>query len=62
MSELRAILIRETEGARLFRVVDREVWIPKSLTKTITKFRPDTKGERECIAEVEDWFLEKIGV
>jgi hypothetical protein len=56
---MRAILIMETDTARLFRVVDREVWIPKSVVKSITKFKPDAKGERECIMHVEDWWEEK---
>jgi len=59
MSELRAILVKETEKARLFRVADREVWIPCSVTNRITKFMPDTKGERECIVDIADWFAEK---
>lgn len=59
MSELRAILIRESEKARLFKVVDREIWIPRSVIKTITKFAPDANGHLECIADVEDWFCEK---
>lgn len=62
MSELRAILIRETEKARLFRVVDRQVWIPRSVIKRITKFAPDSNGHRECILDVEDWFSEKEGL
>lgn len=59
MSELRAILVRETEMARLLRVAGKEIWIPRSLIKSLTKFKPDSKGERECIAEVEDWFCDK---
>jgi hypothetical protein len=59
MSQLRAILIRETEKARLFKVADREVWIPRSVVKTITKFAPDAKGHRECILDCEDWFAAK---
>jgi len=59
MSELRAILVDETELARKFKVVEREVWIPRSVTPRITKFAPDKKGYRECIVEVEDWFAEK---
>ena len=59
MSELKAIVIKETEKARLVKVVDRELWIPKSVVKTITKFAPDLRGHREAILDVDDWFLEK---
>jgi len=59
MSEFMAILLRETELARLFRVVDREIWIPRSVTKCVTKFKPDRNGHRECRVEVEEWFCEK---
>ena len=62
MSELRAILLRETDKARLFRVVDREVWVPRSVTTSITKFAPATDGTRECVLDVEDWFLNKEGL
>jgi hypothetical protein len=62
MSQLRAILIRETEKARPFKIVDREVWIPRSVVKTITKFAPDANGHRECILDCEDWFTEKEGL
>lgn len=59
MSELRAILIRETEAARLFKVVDRQIWIPRSVIDRITKFAPDANGHRECVMDVQSWFLEK---
>jgi hypothetical protein len=59
VSEIRCILIRETENARLFRIADREVWIPKSVTFRITKLMPMEDGTRECIIEVEEWFAEK---
>ncbi len=62
MSQFRGILIRETEAARLFKVVEREVWIPRSITKCITKFKPDANGHRECVVQVEDWFTEKEGL
>ncbi len=62
MSEIRAILISETEKARQFKVVDRLVWIPRSVVKSITKFAPDAKGHRECRLDVEDWFAEKEGL
>ena len=45
--------------ARKVKVGDREVWIPRSLTGSITKFMPDANGHRECVMEVEDWFCEK---
>lgn len=57
---LRALLLRETEEARLFQVVDREVWIPRSVTPRITKFMPDLEGRRACLIEVEDWFADKL--
>lgn len=59
MTEFKAILTGETEKARKFKVVDREVWVPRSVTSRITKFAPDARGHRECIVEVEDWFAEK---
>lgn len=59
MSQLRAILIRETEAARLFKVADREVWIPRSVVSSITKFAPDEKGHRECVLDVLDWWTDK---
>jgi hypothetical protein len=62
MSELRAILIRETELARLFRIADQELWVPKSVTKDVVKFKPDAQGERECLVEIADWWCEKNGI
>ena len=62
MSEFRALLTRETEKARCFTVADREVWVPRSVTKRITKFPPDAQGHRECIVDVEDWFADKEGL
>jgi hypothetical protein len=53
MSRFCGILIRETDKARLIRVVDREVWIPRSVTTSITKVgHPDAQGQRECIVDV----------
>jgi hypothetical protein len=46
MSEFRALLTRETEKARCFTVADREVWVPRSVTKRITKLAPDAQGHR----------------
>lgn len=54
-----AILLVETEKARLFRVADREIWIPRSQTPSCTKFMPDKNGHRECRVQVEDWFAER---
>ncbi len=64
MSELRTILLKETEKARQFKVSGKEqpVWIPRSVVKTITKFAPDQNGHRECILDVEDWFADKEGL
>jgi len=62
MSEIRGILIKESEKARLVKTGGREVWIPRSLTKNITKFFPDKNSYRECTLDVEDWFLEKEGL
>lgn len=59
MSELRGILLRETDKARLFSIAGREVWIPRSVIRTITKLMPDSQGHWECILEVDDWFLDK---
>ena len=52
MSEMRAILIQETQLARKIKVAGREVWIPRSVTKRITKFPPDKGGHRECTLDV----------
>lgn len=62
MSEFKAILIQETEKARKFNVAGRELWIPRSQIKRITKFTPDAKGHRECIVEVEEWLADKEGL
>lgn len=59
MSELRAVMTKETEKARQFKVGDRLLWIPKSVTNTITKFAPDSNGHRECILDLEDWYCAK---
>lgn len=60
MSEFRCIITpRQTEKAYLIRVADREIWMPRSVAKTITKFKPDAKGEREAIVEAADWWCEK---
>jgi len=59
MSRVTGILKRESEKARLISVAGVEHWIPRSLTKSITKFMPDEGGYRECVLEVEDWFCEK---
>jgi hypothetical protein len=60
MSQFNALLIRETDKARLVKVVDREVWIPRSVTTSITKIgHPDIHGRRECLVEVAPWFAEK---
>ena len=60
MTEFRCILTtRQTDKAWLIRVAGREVWLPRSVTKTITKLRPDPRGEREAIVEVEDWWIDK---
>lgn len=59
---LRAILIKESDRARLFRVGDRELWVPRSVTKSITKLAPAVDGTRECILDIEDWFVEKEGL
>lgn len=59
MTEFMAILIAETDKARLFRVVDREVWIPRSQITNIVKFMPDKNGHRECRVTVEEWFASK---
>lgn len=60
MSSFNALLIKETDAARLFNVVGREIWIPKSVTTTITKIGlPDLQGRRECLVDVLEWFAEK---
>lgn len=61
MSRVAGILLIDEAHykARKVKVGDREVWVPRSLTKTITKFLPDSDGHRECVMEVEDWFSEK---
>lgn len=60
MSEFRCIFTtRSTEKASLIRVAERELWLPKSVTKRTLKFRPDINGEREAVVEAEDWWCEK---
>ena len=60
MSRFNALLLRETDKARLLKVVDREIWIPRSVTTSITKMGfPDSNGHRECIVDVVEWFAEK---
>lgn len=60
MSEFMCIVTtRQTEKALLIRVSGREIWLPRSVCKTITKFRPDASGEREAIVEAEDWWCDK---
>jgi hypothetical protein len=56
MREFKCIVTtRAAEKARLIRVVGREIWLPRSLTRRITMFKPDTSGEREA----EDWRCEQ---
>lgn len=60
MSQFNALLLRETDKARLFQIAGNDIWIPRSVTKTITKVGlPDLKGRRECLLDVDDWFCEK---
>lgn len=60
MSEFRCILTtHQTEKAYLIRVADRELWLPRSQIRNITKLIPDARGEREAIIEAEDWWCEK---
>ena len=59
MTQFTAILTAETEKARKFTVADRELWIPRSVITSITKFPPNQNGHRECLVTVEDWFAEK---
>lgn len=59
-------LLQETPAARKFQtcapgtVANREVWIPRSLCRSIVKF-PVELGvwQRRCEVEVADWFVEK---
>jgi len=62
LSRFKALLIAETEKAFHFRVVDRKVWVPRSLIKSCVKGPPDKKGHRECVVDVEEWFAEKNGL
>lgn len=60
ISQFKAILTtKATDKARLLRVVGRNVWLPNSVVKTMTKFQPDANGEREVIVDAEDWWTEK---
>lgn len=60
MSEFRAILTtRQTEKAYLIRAVGKEVWLPRSVLKSMTKFAPDANGEREVLVEAADWWVER---
>jgi hypothetical protein len=62
--KVRGILMVDEQHykARLVKVGDKEFWIPRSITSTITKFLPDANGHRECEMEVEGWFCEKNGL
>ncbi len=52
-------LVRETDKARLFCTATpgttnaREIWIPRSITHSLSK------DHETCVVEVEDWFLER---
>jgi hypothetical protein len=60
VSEFRCVLTQtNTEKAYLIRVVDREIWLPRSVIQSMTKFAPDPKGERECIVNADDWWCDK---
>lgn len=60
MSRFNALLLHETDKARLVKVVDRNIWIPRSVTTAITKIGlPDAKGQCECIIDIADWFADK---
>jgi len=59
VSEFSGVLIKTSDKAYLFKVSDREVWVPRSVIKSCTKFAPDAEGHRECIVNVEEWFAEK---
>jgi hypothetical protein len=60
MSQFSALLVKETDKARLFNVAGTQIWIPRSVTKTITKIGlPDSQGQRECLVDVDDWFCDK---
>lgn len=60
MSQFKAILTtKATDKARLLRVAGREVWLPNSLVKSMTKMPPDASGEREVIVDAEDWWCDK---
>ena len=53
-------LITETSGARKFRKANgEEVWIPRSLTKSIVKLGTYQGGYQECQVELEDWVADK---
>ena len=59
-TSFRGLLLKETGNARLIRVVDREIWIPKSVCLAFRKNgHPDTNGHIDVRVEVEDWFATK---
>lgn len=65
--KLQLWLEHETEDARLFlrakpgtQIAHSEVWIPKSVCRTTTKFPPEPGiWQARCEVEVADWFVEK---
>jgi hypothetical protein len=68
MALVNLYLVRDNpaDAARLFRRVGQpsnmaDIWIPRSVTKRITKFPPtdNPKDLRLCQAEIEQWFADK---
>jgi hypothetical protein len=51
--------VRQTEKAVLFKTPEREVWVPRSQIKHISRNPPGTGGLTECIVDVAEWFAEK---
>lgn len=69
---VRLWLIRSTEKAHLFSTTrpgnpsrdSREIWVPRSVIKSLVKFGEEIKpGEwRECEAAIEEWWAQKEGL
>ena len=68
MATVNLYLVRESEGARLFRRVTQppnvpDIWIPRSVCSCVTKFPLiDEEKLRLCSVVLEDWFAEKKGL
>jgi hypothetical protein len=51
--------VRQTDKAVLFKTPDRDVWVPRSQIKHISRNPPGADGLSECTVDVTEWFAEK---